>query len=90
MFAIETDALWIRLESEFDYFIIFSPLAYPETLIRVENKTIYTKMVAVTERAPPAIEEKNPAPGVCLPIIVAFCKYHKVSSFHCPRAADGS
>ncbi|KAG6796821.1 hypothetical protein HZU73_07807 [Apis mellifera caucasica] len=52
--------------------------SYPETLIRVENKTIYTKMVAVTERAPPAIEEKNPAPGVCLPIIVAFCKYHKI------------
>lgn len=60
------------------------PLAYPETLIRVENKTIYTKMVAVTERALPAIEEKNPAPGVCLPIIVAFCKYHKVRYFHPP------
>ncbi|XP_076753401.1 uncharacterized protein LOC143424905 [Xylocopa sonorina] len=47
----------------------------PETVIRLENKTIYTNMVAFTERS---IEEKNPAPGVCLPIIASFCQYHKV------------
>ena len=23
-------------------------------------------------------EEKNPSPGVCLPVIVNFCQYHKV------------
>ncbi|KAK1127010.1 hypothetical protein K0M31_004624 [Melipona bicolor] len=52
--------------------------SYPETLIRVENKTIYTNVVAFTERVSTAIEEKNPAPGVCLPIIVTFCTYHKI------------
>ncbi|KAK9306878.1 hypothetical protein QLX08_002524 [Tetragonisca angustula] len=52
--------------------------SYPETLIRVENKTIYTNVVAFTERVSTAIEEKNPAPGVCLPIIVTFCIYHKI------------
>lgn len=53
--------------------------AYPETLIRVENKTIYTNMVTFTERVPAVTEERNPAPGVCLPVIVTFCRYHKVS-----------
>lgn len=24
-------------------------------------------------------EDKNPAPGVCLPIIVNFCQHHKVT-----------
>ncbi|KZC07370.1 Atrial natriuretic peptide-converting enzyme, partial [Dufourea novaeangliae] len=52
--------------------------SYPETVIRLENKTIYTNMITMTERAPRMIEEKNPAPGVCLPIIVTFCKYHKI------------
>ncbi|XP_076384843.1 uncharacterized protein LOC117228049 isoform X2 [Megalopta genalis] len=50
----------------------------PETAIRLENKTTYTNMITMTERAPRMIEEKNPAPGVCLPIIVTFCKYHKI------------
>ncbi|XP_076228713.1 uncharacterized protein LOC116431886 isoform X2 [Nomia melanderi] len=52
--------------------------SYPVTVIRLENKTIYTNMITMTERAPRVIEEKNPAPGVCLPIIVTFCKYHKI------------
>ncbi|XP_076280974.1 uncharacterized protein LOC143209360 [Lasioglossum baleicum] len=50
----------------------------PETAIRLEDKTIYTNMITMTERAPRMIEEKNPMPGVCLPIIVTFCKYHKI------------
>ncbi|XP_017789542.1 PREDICTED: atrial natriuretic peptide-converting enzyme-like [Habropoda laboriosa] len=49
-----------------------------ETVIRLENKTIYTNMITFTERVPVTIEEKNPAPGVCLPIIVTFCQYHKI------------
>ncbi|CAK9832349.1 Atrial natriuretic peptide-converting enzyme [Anthophora retusa] len=49
-----------------------------ETVIRLENKTIYTNMITFTERVPLTIEEKNPAPGVCLPIIVTFCQYHKI------------
>ncbi|XP_033366977.1 uncharacterized protein LOC117243520 [Bombus vosnesenskii] len=52
--------------------------SYPETLIRVENKTIYTNMVTFTERVPAVTEERNPAPGVCLPVIVTFCRYHKI------------
>ncbi|XP_076246920.1 atrial natriuretic peptide-converting enzyme [Calliopsis andreniformis] len=52
--------------------------SYPETVTRWENRTIYTNMVALTEQAPPVIEEKNPAPGVCLPIIVTFCQHHKI------------
>ncbi|KAG7205357.1 hypothetical protein KM043_007357 [Ampulex compressa] len=51
---------------------------YPETVIRLENKTIYTNMIAVTQRAPLVIEENNPAPGICLPVIVSFCQYHKI------------
>ncbi|XP_076662146.1 uncharacterized protein LOC143365660 [Halictus rubicundus] len=50
----------------------------PETAIRLEDKTIYTNMITMTERAPRMIGEKNPMPGVCLPIIVTFCKYHKI------------
>ncbi|XP_043259003.1 uncharacterized protein LOC122401117 [Colletes gigas] len=52
--------------------------SYPETVIRLENKTIYTSMIALTEKPDSTIEEKNPAPGVCLPIIVTFCQYHKI------------
>ena len=69
----------LRYIREHNYNSFKMKLAYPETLVRVENKTIYTNVVAFTGRVPTAIEEKNPAPGVCLPIIVTFCTYHKVS-----------
>ncbi|XP_076684868.1 uncharacterized protein LOC143377485 [Andrena cerasifolii] len=52
--------------------------SYPETVIRLENKTLFPNMLAVTERSPLIMEERNPAPGVCLPIIVTFCQYHKI------------
>ncbi|XP_017876695.1 atrial natriuretic peptide-converting enzyme-like [Ceratina calcarata] len=52
--------------------------SYPETIIGPENKPIYANKIAFTERAPVTIEDKNPAPGVCLPIIVTFCQYHKI------------
>ncbi|XP_046818808.1 uncharacterized protein LOC124424171 isoform X1 [Vespa crabro] len=55
---------------------------YPETAIRFENRTEYTRAIMVTEPTRSIIqeeeEEKNPAPGVCLPVIVNFCQYHKV------------
>nr|KAF7435742.1 hypothetical protein H0235_003933 [Vespula pensylvanica] len=54
---------------------------YPETAIRFENRTEYTRAITVTEPTRsiiPQDEEKNPAPGVCLPVIVHFCQYHKI------------
>ncbi|XP_034183521.1 uncharacterized protein LOC117605855 [Osmia lignaria lignaria] len=52
--------------------------SYLETVIRLENKTIYSNVMALMERTPAPIEQKNPAPGVCLPVIVTFCQHHKV------------
>ncbi|KAK2578908.1 hypothetical protein KPH14_011122 [Odynerus spinipes] len=53
---------------------------YPETAIRFENRTVYPSIIMVTEPMRSVIiqEEKNPAPGVCLPVIVSFCQYHKI------------
>ncbi|XP_019885727.1 atrial natriuretic peptide-converting enzyme isoform X2 [Ooceraea biroi] len=48
---------------------------YPESDLRLENRSV---IITITERARPVIEDKNPAPGVCLPIIVTFCQQHKV------------
>lgn len=50
--------------------------AYPETDLRPDDRSI---VIAITERAR-LTEDKNPAPGVCLPIIVSFCQQHKVTS----------
>ncbi|XP_075238195.1 atrial natriuretic peptide-converting enzyme-like isoform X2 [Lycorma delicatula] len=46
--------------------------AYPST-VRYVNKTVTTTRVAVV---PP--EDVNPAPGICLPVIVTFCQQHRV------------
>lgn len=53
--------------------------AYPAYTVRFENKTVYS-MGTVAIPAPPRVEPplKNPAPGICLPVIVSFCQYHKV------------
>ncbi|XP_033209606.1 atrial natriuretic peptide-converting enzyme-like isoform X2 [Belonocnema kinseyi] len=46
------------------------------------NRTsnIYSKTgnVMVPQSIKPTTEEKNPSPGVCLPVIVNFCQYHKI------------
>lgn len=42
-------------------------------VVKVVNKTITTStMMAVAPAA------KNPAPGICLPVIINFCQYHKM------------
>ncbi|XP_069704892.1 uncharacterized protein [Periplaneta americana] len=46
--------------------------AYPST-VRYVNKTVTTTTKVLT---PP--EDANPAPGICLPVIVSFCQYHRV------------
>lgn len=46
--------------------------AYP-TSIQVINGTINTNFTPARERV-----IINPAPGICLPIIVTFCQQHKV------------
>ncbi|XP_067011230.2 atrial natriuretic peptide-converting enzyme [Anabrus simplex] len=43
--------------------------AYPST-VRYVNTSVTTPLIA----APP----ENPAPGICLPVIVSFCHYHRV------------
>ncbi|XP_077291276.1 atrial natriuretic peptide-converting enzyme-like [Arctopsyche grandis] len=47
--------------------------ANPAQVVKVVNNTI--TMSTVMTVAPAA---KNPAPGVCLPVIVNFCQYHRV------------
>ncbi|KAI4503391.1 hypothetical protein M0802_001613 [Mischocyttarus mexicanus] len=56
---------------------------YPQTVIKFDNRTVSTSIISVTEPMrlmiiPDDEEEKNPAPGVCLPVIVSFCQYHKI------------
>jgi len=60
-------------------FIFFPKLAYPENDFKLENTTIYTAVIPIPESTRFVIEDKNPAPGVCLPIIVTFCQQHKVT-----------
>jgi len=52
-------------------------VAYPEGDLKMENKTVF-RNTAVIPISHTVIEDKNPAPGVCLPIIVTFCQQHKV------------
>ncbi|XP_048507998.1 atrial natriuretic peptide-converting enzyme [Athalia rosae] len=54
--------------------------SYPAyTVQRFENKTIYsTGVVAIPSPSRIEIPQKNPAPGICLPVIVKFCQYHKI------------
>lgn len=70
---------------DYDSFVNnFFYAAYPETAVRYENGTEYAKVITVTSEPARIMtredeeEEKNPAPGVCLPVIVNFCQYHKV------------
>ncbi|XP_072749852.1 uncharacterized protein [Anoplolepis gracilipes] len=51
---------------------------YPEGDLKLENRTVYTAIIPIPERAHLVTEDKNPAPGVCLPIIVTFCQQHNV------------
>ncbi|XP_046987649.1 atrial natriuretic peptide-converting enzyme-like [Schistocerca americana] len=46
--------------------------AYPST-VRYVNKTVTTTTVALTKPT-----QDNPMPGICLPVIVTFCHYHKI------------
>ena len=46
---------------------------------KTSNTYSKTGTMMVPESIKPTIEEKNPSPGVCLPVIVNFCQYHKVS-----------
>ncbi|KYN04551.1 Atrial natriuretic peptide-converting enzyme, partial [Cyphomyrmex costatus] len=50
---------------------------YPENDFKLKNKTMYTAVIPISENNF-IIEDKNPAPGICLPIIVTFCQQHKV------------
>ncbi|XP_011702665.1 PREDICTED: atrial natriuretic peptide-converting enzyme isoform X2 [Wasmannia auropunctata] len=49
-----------------------------ENDFKLENRTIYTAVIPIPEGTHFMFEDKNPAPGVCLPIIVTFCLQHKV------------
>ncbi|XP_012537238.2 uncharacterized protein LOC105837206 isoform X1 [Monomorium pharaonis] len=51
---------------------------YPENDFKLENRTIYTAVIPIPESTHFIVEDRNPAPGVCLPIIVTFCQQHKV------------
>ncbi|KAL0114337.1 hypothetical protein PUN28_011533 [Cardiocondyla obscurior] len=42
------------------------------------NRSMYTAVIPIPESTNFVIEDKNPEPGVCLPIIVKFCKQHKI------------
>ncbi|XP_044256972.1 atrial natriuretic peptide-converting enzyme isoform X1 [Tribolium madens] len=46
--------------------------AYPSS-VQVVNKTVNTTITPVVEKI-----SMNPAPGICLPVIVNFCLQHKV------------
>lgn len=59
--------------------IFFHRPAYPENDFKLENRTIYTAVIPISESTHFVVEDKNPAPGVCLPIIVTFCQQHKVT-----------
>ncbi|XP_043284206.1 atrial natriuretic peptide-converting enzyme isoform X2 [Venturia canescens] len=58
--------------------------SYPSAILRIEDKTVYTATTTTTTVLPvlepikTIIEPKNPAPGICLPVIVNFCIYHKI------------
>ncbi|KAK0171613.1 hypothetical protein PV328_005044 [Microctonus aethiopoides] len=55
--------------------------SYPEGgVVRLENKTSQKTMDGVILLPGPTYlaEPKNPAPGICLPVIVNFCLNHKV------------
>ncbi|XP_011873137.1 PREDICTED: atrial natriuretic peptide-converting enzyme isoform X2 [Vollenhovia emeryi] len=51
---------------------------YPENDFKLENRSMYTAVISIPESTHFVIEDRNPAPGVCLPIIVTFCEQHKV------------
>ncbi|XP_051156436.1 uncharacterized protein LOC127278666 isoform X2 [Leptopilina boulardi] len=51
--------------------------SYTTNTVRMEN--IYTtSTLMVPKPIKSVMEEKNPSPGVCLPVIVNFCQYHKI------------
>ncbi|XP_043476441.1 atrial natriuretic peptide-converting enzyme-like [Leptopilina heterotoma] len=51
--------------------------SYSANTLRTEN--LYaTSTLMVPKPIKSAMEEKNPSPGVCLPVIVNFCQYHKI------------
>ncbi|XP_015120574.1 atrial natriuretic peptide-converting enzyme [Diachasma alloeum] len=53
--------------------------SYPEGGVRFENRTVERTGIVSSSRPPSALAEpKNPAPGICLPVIVTFCLNHKV------------
>ncbi|XP_029661736.1 atrial natriuretic peptide-converting enzyme [Formica exsecta] len=51
---------------------------YPASGFKLENKTMYTAIIPIPERAHLVTVDKNPDPGTCLPIIVTFCREHNV------------
>ncbi|XP_046620350.1 atrial natriuretic peptide-converting enzyme-like isoform X1 [Neodiprion virginianus] len=53
--------------------------SYPAYTVRLENNTVHSTEMVIAP-GPPKFEPplKNPAPGICLPVIVSFCQYHKI------------
>ncbi|XP_008211465.1 atrial natriuretic peptide-converting enzyme isoform X2 [Nasonia vitripennis] len=57
--------------------------SYPATVIKAtnENKTTLASSGTTAVLSEPILsnsEMQNPAPGICLPVIVNFCQYHKI------------
>ncbi|XP_044580034.1 atrial natriuretic peptide-converting enzyme-like isoform X2 [Cotesia glomerata] len=50
----------------------------PPDSIKFPNETIKTPVVIYSPSEIYLSEQKNPAPGICLPVIVTFCLFHKV------------
>ncbi|XP_011298034.1 uncharacterized protein [Fopius arisanus] len=53
--------------------------SYPEGSVRFENRTVLKTGIQSSSRPLSSLaEQKNPAPGICLPVIVTFCMNRKV------------
>lgn len=59
------------------YIYIFHWSAKVPEDLNLGNRTVYT-VISIPERSH-LTEDMNPAPGVCLPIIVTFCQQHNVT-----------
>ena len=53
--------------------------AYPRDVTTLDKTTYTTAVVSVPGQIRTIPETKNPAPGICLPVIVGFCRYHQVT-----------
>lgn len=48
----------------------------------LKTNSVYTSVIPIGEYPYLITEEHNPAPGVCLPVIVTFCQQHKVTQLY--------